>query len=130
MRTVRNAIRSLFLSRPNRVTSTVTGTGIDTMGYNDAMITLEVGTVSGTTPTLDGKIQESDVIGSGYTDIAGATFTQVVASNSSQSISIVGLGTAPRKRFIRFIGTIAGTSPSYDLAVNALLGNAFREPVN
>lgn len=126
MRSVYDAIKSLFLVRPVRATSTVTGTGIDTMGYNDAMITLEVGTVSGTSPTLDGKIQESDVLGSGYVDLAGATFTQVTASNNTQKIRLTG----KTKRYIRFVGTIAGTSPSFDLAANALLGNAFREPVN
>jgi hypothetical protein len=126
MRSVYDAIKSLFLVRPVRATSTVTGTGIDTMGYNDAMITLEVGTVSGTSPTLDGKIQESDALGSGYVDLAGATFTQVTASNNTQKIRLNG----KTKRYIRFVGTIAGTSPSFDLAANALLGNAFREPVN
>lgn len=126
MKSVYDAIKSLFLARPQRATSTVTGTGIDTMGYNDAMITLEVGTVSGTTPTLDGKVQESDTLGGTYTDITGATFAQVTASNNTQKIRLVGR----TKRYIRFVGTIAGTSPSFDLAANAILGNAFREPVN
>lgn len=129
MRSVIDSIRSFFLVRPNRVTSTVTGTGIDLLGFNDAMITMEIGTVSGTAPTLDGKIQESDTIGGTYTDITGAVFTQVIASNSSQRIRVGGLGVGSRKRFIRYVGTIGGTTPSYDIAVNAVLGNAFRKPV-
>lgn len=130
MRSVYDAVKSLFLVRPVTATATVTGTGIDTMGYNDAMITLEVGVVSGTTPTLDGKIQESDTVGGTYADITGAVFTQVTASNSTQKIRLGGLGVGGRKRFIRFVGTIAGTTPSFALAANALFGNAFRKPVN
>lgn len=130
MRSVYDAVKSLFLARPQTATTTVTGTGIDTMGYNDAMITLEVGTVSGTAPTLDGKIQESDTLGGTYTDITGAVFTQVTASNNTQKIRVGGLGVGGRKRFIRYVGTIGGTTPSFALAVNALLGNAFRKPVN
>jgi len=130
MRSVYDAIKSLFLARPQTATSTVTGAAVDTMGYNDAMITLEVGTVSGTTPTLDGKIQESADGSTGWADITGATFTQVTASNSTQKIRLNGLGVGSRKRYIRFVGTIAGTTPSFALAANALLGNAFRKPVN
>lgn len=66
-----------------------------------------VGTVSGTTPTLDAKIQESDD-NSTWTDITGATFTQVTASTALQVISFLRT-----KRYLRGVATIAGTSPSF-----------------
>lgn len=129
MRSVYDAIKSLFAVRPQTATSTVTGAGVDTFGYNSAAFALEVGVVSGTTPTLDVKLQESDTSGGTYTDITGAIFTQVTASNNSQIIRVEDLGVT-RKRFIRAVGTIAGTTPSYAFAVNALLGRAFKEPTN
>src|SRR5947209_7146802 len=70
-----------------------------------------VGTVGGTSPTLDGKIQESND-NSTWTDIPGATFTQVTASTSNQAITF-----DRTKRYVRYLGTIGGTSPSFAMAV-------------
>src|SRR5262245_24871764 len=101
---------------PQTATATVTGTGVDMIDADHRCFAVQqVGTVSGTAPTLDGKIQESDTIGSGYTDISGATFSQVTASTNLQVISF-----ERTKRYLRYVGTIAGTSPSFALA--ALLG--------
>lgn len=129
MRSVYDAIKSLFLLRPQTATSTQTGTGVDTMGYNSAAVTLEVGAVSGTTPTLDVKLQECATSGGTYTDISGATFTQVTAANNSQVMRVEGLGTN-RKRYIKAVATIAGTTPSFALKVDILLGRAYKNPVN
>jgi hypothetical protein len=101
---------------PQTATSTVTGTGVDMINADSRCFAVQhVGAVSGTTPTLDGKIQESDTSGSGYTDVAGATFTQVTASTNLQVISF-----ERTKRYLRYVGTIGGTSPSFALA--ALIG--------
>lgn len=100
-------------------TSTHTGTGQDTQkydGYAQFILTSAAGT--GTSPTLDVKLQESDALGSGYTDIAGATFTQVTdAADASEMIQV---DMAARKKYIRAVGTIAGTTPSFDFAVLAV----------
>lgn len=129
MRSVYDAIKSLFSIRPVTATSTATGTGVDTLGYNSAAVALEVGAVSGTSPTLDVKIQDS-ADNSAFADVAGLTFTQVTASNNSQILRIEGLNTATRRRYLRAVGTIAGTSPSFAFGVEILLGRAFKEPVN
>jgi hypothetical protein len=101
---------------PQTATSTVTGTGVDLINADSRCFAVQhVGTVSGTSPTLDGKLQESDASGSGYADISGATFTQVTASTNLQIITF-----ERTKRYVRYIGTIAGTSPSFALA--ALIG--------
>ena len=92
-------------------TSTVTGSWVDVSEYEgDLVIIQDVGTVSGTTPTLDGKIQHaSDSGGTGAADVSGATFTQVTASNSKQKITIPAGSVAG---WIRYVGTIAGTRPA------------------
>lgn len=97
---------------PAAKTATVTGTGLDFLtGDGNCYAIQNVGTVSGTTPTLDGKIQESSD-NSTFTDITGATFTQVTASTSLLAINF-----QRTKRYLRYVGTIAGTSPSFGLDV-------------
>lgn len=128
MRSVYDAIKALVTIRPQAATASVNGSGVDTLGYNSAAFILEVGAVSGTTPTLDVKIQESDDNAT-FTDVAGATFTQVTASNNSQILRVEGLGT-DRKRYLRAVATIGGGTPSVTFAVVALLGRAFQNPVN
>lgn len=92
-------------------TTTFTGTGVDTLGYEGQMAAVQnVGVVSGTAPTLDGKLQSSDTVGGTYTDVPGATFTQVTATDNLQKISF---DRRAAKRFIRYVGTIAGTTPSF-----------------
>jgi hypothetical protein len=97
---------------PQTATSTVTASGGDLLAGDGRCFALQqVGAVSGTSPTLDGKIQESSD-NSTWTDIAGAVFPTVTASNSYQAITF-----DRTKRYVRYIGTIGGTSPSFALAV-------------
>jgi hypothetical protein len=103
---------------PAAKTATVTGTGVDCISTDGPMCAIQdIGTVSGTSPTWDGKIQESDASGSGYEDITGAVFTQVVASTNIQCIQF-----QRTKRYVRYVGTIGGSStPTFGLDV-ILLG--------
>lgn len=96
-------------------TSTLTGTAFDLQQYQGVVkIIQHVGAVSGTSPTLDGKIQDSADGSTGWADVSGAAFTQVTAANNLQSI---GVDTRVAKRYIRYVGTIAGTSPSFTFGV-------------
>ena len=122
-------LKQLFTFRPASVTATANGTAVDTQGYMDGAVVLEVGAVTGTAPTLDVKMQESDTSGGTYTDITGAVFTQVVASNSSQIIRLAELNVG-RKRFIRAVATIAGTGPNFTFGCEVLLGNSFAGAIN
>lgn len=88
-----------------RTTST-NGTGIDTLAYRGRLKVILMCAASGT-GTLDGKIQESDTQGGTYTDIPGATFTQITTAASFQAIGI-----EPSKRWIRWSDTAAST-PSH-----------------
>ena len=73
---------------------------------SDLVACLSVGgTISGTSPTLDVKIQGSDN-GTDWTDIK--SFTQVTTSASVQYIRIL----CPYKQ-IRAVVDVGGTSPSY-----------------
>ena len=102
-------------------TTTVTSSAVDLLGkIGKQVVQQNVGTVSGTTPTLDGKIQDSDDGSTGWADVTGVTFTQVTTSNSLQQAVI---DTRSTKRYIRYVGTIAGTTPSFTMGVE-LIGQA------
>jgi hypothetical protein len=84
-----------------------TGSVIDLISGDGRCFAIQMaGAVGGTSPTLDGKIQEgtkSD--GSDMADVTGATFTQVTAANNTQAITF-----DRTKRYVRYVGTIGGTS--------------------
>jgi hypothetical protein len=98
---------------PQTITTTTNGSAAD-MNNGDGLCFAiqQVGTVSGTSPTLAGKIQESVDGSTGWTDIAGATFTTVTVSTNTQAIVF-----ERTKRYLRYVGTVGGTSPSFTLAV-------------
>lgn len=99
-------------------TATVNGSWIDVRKYEgDVLILQDVGAVSGTTPTLDGKIEDAtDGSGTGVADVSGATFTQVTAANNKQHITIPA---GSVRGWIRYTGTIAGTTPSFGVSATA-----------
>ena len=70
-----------------------------------------IGTVGGTTPSLTCKIQESSD-NSTWTDVTGAAYTAVTASNNLQTIVF-----ERTKRYLRHSRTISGTSPTFALSV-------------
>jgi len=105
---------------------TVTGTGIDCRGYEEAMINLHAGIIPGD-GTLDVHLEESSVLGSGYADITGAVFAQVTAA--SDVLPYVGrLNLKERKRYIRAVAVVANQTIPF--AVNAVLSAARELPVS
>ncbi len=89
------------------------GAGVDVgqvAGFDGGLVEFRmwVGTVTGTTPTLDLKIEESDN-DSAYSTVA--TFAQVAGTkttkNQYQAVGVV------RKRYLRYTATVSGTTPSF-----------------
>jgi len=107
-----------ILANPASNTSTLTGSSVDILDVDGSMLIVQqVGTVSGTTPTWDGKIQDSADGSTDWQDVTGATFTQVTASNKIHAIK---LEASQVRRYIRYVGTIGGTStPTFPVAVSA-----------
>lgn len=97
---------------PQTITSSTNGsTGDMLTGDGPCFAIQQVGAVSGTSPTLAGKVQESSD-GSSWSDISGATFTSVTSTGSYQCINF-----ERTKRYVRYVGTVGGTSPSFAVAV-------------
>lgn len=97
-----------MLSVPQVLTASANTTGLDTgdltgTGIN-AYLLFGAGTGSG---TVDVKLQECDTVGGTYTDIPGATFTQLVVANVN---TVYELFTQKQtKRFVRAVLTVGGT---------------------
>lgn len=90
------------------LTATATGTGLvidGTAKHRPTPIRIHVPQASGTTPTLDAKIQESDTLGSGYTDLV--TFDQITAAGQYRRAIV------SKRKHIRSVLTVGGTSPNF-----------------
>lgn len=99
---------------PKNQSSTGNGASFDTKPYKGGLcfvLTSSAGT--GTTPTMDVKIQHSSD-NAAWSDVSGATFTQVTdASSLTEKLT---LSTANVDRYVRFRFVLGGTTPSYSLA--------------
>jgi hypothetical protein len=97
---------------PATVNETNTGLAVDMIDGDGSCFAVQIiGTVGGTTPSLTGKIQES-ADNSTWTDVTGATFTAMTASNNVQTITF-----ERTKRYLRHARTVSGTSPTFPLSV-------------
>ena len=100
------------------VTSTATSSAIDLLEYDgDVLLVLDCAAGTGTSPTLDIKITECATTGGTYTDLSGATFTQVVDAASMQTL-VINKDSA--ERYIKIVQTITGSSPSFTFSVNLI----------
>lgn len=99
-------------------TSSANGTGVDIADYEgNAAVVLDSAAGTGTSPTLDVKIQDSDD-NSTFADVVGATFTQVTGAAASQQKKVIALDKT--RKYIRAVATIGGTTPSFTFSVNIL----------
>lgn len=97
---------------PATRTSSANGTGVDTLGFDNACLVVNVGdidTASGD-ETYTVSVEES-ADNSTFTAITGAS-TTMTADNTLKKIQINGLGSGSRKRYLRAVFTLAGTTPS------------------
>lgn len=107
-------------------TATVTGSSVDLSNTDtgDLLVaTLNVKSVTGTTPTLDVKLQDS-ADNSTFADVVvdalmpANAFAQVTAALANP----VTLAVDPRgvRRYVRAVATIGGTTPSFVLNLDLL----------
>lgn len=94
---------------PDQLTETEEGDSIDmTGGIGLCTCVHVVGTVTGSSPSMTTKIQESSD-NSTWTDIEGATFGPVSAAVNLQIINF-----KRTKRYVRIYSTITGTNPVFN----------------
>jgi len=102
---------------------------VDTQGFNDGMLVVTAGdidTASGN-ETYAVKVFECDTTGGTYTD-TGISVT-VTADNTAKVARISELNVV-RKRFLKAVLDVEGTTPSFPGTAVFLLGQPYKGPVN
>tara|TARA_B100000927_G_C16168439_1_gene350368 strand:- start:27 stop:410 length:384 start_codon:yes stop_codon:yes gene_type:complete len=93
------------------VSATATSSAIDLKDFDgDVLLVLNSAAGTGSSPTLDVKVQDSDETGGTYGDLSGAAFTQVTTSASLQTLEV---NKDECKRFIKLVQTVGGSSPVF-----------------
>jgi len=115
-----SAVQQTTLHPSGAEIASVTGSDVDIEPLKAANFYLDVTAVSGTTPTLDVKIQEKDPVSGKYFDLV--SFTQVTAVISERKNYGSGVGELLGK-IIRFVATISGTTPSFTFSLS-MVGKA------
>jgi hypothetical protein len=113
-------------------TANANGGVIDTMGYDNLEVVVSAGDIdlADTDEAYVVKLQEGAASnGSDAADISGASVA-ITADNQLKTIRVNGLGTGSRKRYMRAVLTVGGTTPSIPCAVLFNLGRAHSNPAN
>jgi len=107
------------LEAPARQTATFNTADIDLTNYSGPFqIILTTGAGGGTTPTLNVKLQDATASGGAYADITGAVFAEV--TGAADSTQMITLQADEMRGFLKVVGTITGTSPTFDMSVVGL----------
>jgi hypothetical protein len=128
MKTIREAIKFVGSLVPATRTADANGTGVDTLGFNTACLIVNAGdidTASGDETYVVNVEESAD--NSTFTAVSGISVT-ITADNQVKSVEIPGLGTS-RKRYLRAVLDVGGTTPSIPGGAIIALGNAFSKPV-
>jgi hypothetical protein len=104
------------LFAPAAQTATANGSSVDLKGtanpgLQEHRVHVNVGTTTGTSPTLVVKIQDSPD-NSTFTDVASATTTSLTAAG------VTDFYFRTANRYVRAVITIGGTTPSFTMAVD------------
>lgn len=102
------------------VVTAVTAAGVDMATYaNNQVFAIQVvGTVAGTEIVYLGKIQQATTLTGSYTDITGAVFSTVTSTTGVPAVQLLSF--QRDYQFVRYVGTISGTTSS--VALDVLIG--------
>ena len=126
MRDIANNIGVVQAVVPAVLTATNTSAAIDLQGFDSAAVIINTGAIV-SSGNFTAKLQESDVSGSGYTDVAAADLVGTLPAVLLAS-SVVKQGYIGNRRYIRTVITLnSGTS----IAASAVVvkGRAYSKPV-
>lgn len=109
-------------------TADANGTGVDTKGYSDGMLVACVGDIdlADGNETYVVNLEESDD-NSSFAAVSGISIT-ITADNQHKEARIADLNLT-RKRYLRAVLDVGGTSPSAPIYAAIVLGGAASLPV-
>lgn len=117
---------SVLIGLPAQTTTTNgNGSAIDLRtyaapGFREIKAHLNCGTITGTEGTLVVSVEESTTTGSGWAAVASGTtaFSQLSTTTGGETIYFKAA-----KRYVRFVKTVGGTSPSFVVGVALVVPN-------
>jgi hypothetical protein len=124
MRDLKSNLQAVTSLAPAGITASTNGGGVDLRGFDAAMVTFVVGTITDGTHTP--SLEESDN-DSGYTPVAAADLIgtlSALTSGANQSVGYRG-----GKRYIRAVATVAGASTGGVYGAVVLRGRPAHAPV-
>ncbi len=103
---------------PAAVTATGTlGQSVDLQGFQGRVLLLiALGAVTGTTPTLDLKVQDS-ADNSSFADATTAITLAQLVTASAAKVFALAVDVRSVRRYIKLYGTAGGTTPSFTMSV-------------
>lgn len=108
------------LLAPADRTATPTAAGVDCSAYEGlATVIFNCALGTGTTPTCDAKVIESDD-NTTFTDVPSGAYTQVTGA-AGAGIQKIVINMGDRKKYVGISPVIAGTSPHF-LSSGSLIG--------
>ena len=108
----KNTVLTLPVIYPSSVSDTNISAVVDMIDGDDRCFALQIiGSVSGISPSLAGKIQESSD-NSVWTDVPNASFAPVSFASTTQVVVF-----ERTKRYLRHNRTVTGTSPTFQICV-------------
>lgn len=113
-------------------TATATGTAVDLLGYQSALVVISTGTFGASTD-FGFEVQESDASGSGFAavasdDLIGTEPTGVQATGDLDN-TVYRIGYIGTKRYIRVVATKGSGSNACPFGVNVVRGHPLDAPV-
>ena len=105
------------LQDPVAVTANgASSTYVDLQGFQGKVkIALAIGAITGTTPTLDTKVQDCDTSGGTYADLATpVAFGQ--KTNQTGTVDAIVVDTRLCRRFLKLYNTVGGTTPNFTIS--------------
>jgi len=114
---------------PAVITASANGSAVDTLGFTDGMVEIIAGAIDlvSTNETYVFTVEESDDGSTGWVAVSGAS-TAITANNQLKEIRLAELNLT-RKRYLRVVATLGGTTPSFAGAGVIVLGNKQSGPV-
>lgn len=125
-RDLRNNVSAAQTLAPAAQSAAVDGTAVDLANYHRAMVVIDTGTATGTTPSFTFEVQESDTTTSGdFTPVADADLdgTEPVITTANDA-AVYEIGYRGRKRYLRVtIEAASGTTPVLPCSALVLRGS-------
>ena len=111
--------------RPAVLSADADGQAVDLLGSDSCLIVVSVGAVTGTMTTTTVTLEESDVSGSGYTDVADADILGTEPTLTANTAFQFGYRGA--KRYVRATFTV-GAATNAAVSATVIRGNLARSP--